>query len=335
MEEATSTSPASKSKQGPGITASTSAYFVDPSLIDPPPDFNPRIDLGDIEGLAASIAAQLQRDPDSGGLINDLHVRRTEGGRFQVTDGKRRREAIALLLKKGTIFPRGVPVKFVEKNASDRDLLIQMFVANDGKAFTPMEEAAAYKKLRDDEVDAEGKVIRKGMTIQEIGAAVGRKHMHVSQMLALIDADASVKEALSTGKIGKTAAKEIASAAKGDKEKQKVLVAQAEAIGKDAKNKKARRQFKEAVDETKVKKAAKKGRKLMPRRLSEDQLAALGEKLADHLKKLMKEAGVSAEMKSEEYRAIIAKDEKLAAAATFGALEALKACAGLEVGLEF
>lgn len=336
--QAPATSPAPSRQNAPGIVKRSTAYFADPASIDPPLEpeqggFNMRFDLGDIEALAGQIKTELDRDPASGGLLRALEVKR-EGDRFRVVDGKRRHAAITLLLKRGVSFPAGVPVNLVDKSLTKADLIARAFVANDGKAYNPMEEAMAYKAMRDGEVDADGKVLVKGMTIQQIGAAVGRKHMHVSQMLALIDADESVREALSSGAIGKTQAKEIASAAKGNKEAQKKLVEQAKAVGKNTKDQKARKAVKKAIDDAKVKRANAKGKTLKPQALDDEQLGQLGEKLSAHLTVLMKEAGYKPDMTSAAMREIAAKDEKLAAFFTFGAMEALKAAAGLKINLE-
>lgn len=309
----------------PGITKKTTAWFADPTMIDPPEDggVNTRFDLGDIDALTAQIKSELLRNPQGGGLIRALDVKR-EGERFRVIDGKRRYTAITRLLKAGLEFPAGVPVNIIDRSTSDQELIVRMFVANEGKPFTPLEEAAAYGKLRD-----------LGLGVKAIGEAVGRKHMHVSQILALLEADDSVKDAVRDGKIGKTQAKEIASAAKGNKELQKELVDKAKAAGgKNTKNAKGRKEVKKAIDAAKVKRAAAKGRTLKPRALDDDQLNAIGQKLGKHLVVLLKEAGLPEGIEEGALEVMVAKDEKLAAAFTFGAMQGLKAAAGLKIKLE-
>lgn len=318
--------PAPKASNPAGVMKRSNAYYIDPKAIVDDGDHNARFDLGDINELAEQIRVVLEQDPASGGLLNDIRVKRV-GDKFQIIDGRRRNAAIQLLLKKGVEFPVGVPAKIVEKNQSRITSIQQQYIANGGKSFLPLEEAATFKTLKDE-----------GCTLKEIADIVGRKQMHISQMLALIDADDSVKEALASGKIGKTDAKEIASAAKGDKEKQRALVAQAAAVGKNKKDKGGRRAVKEAIQQTKAAKAAKKGKVLKMRALSDDQLKEIGEKVAKHLSVLMKEAGIKGEggaaITEDELRAWVAKDEKLAVAFAFGALQATKKAAGLPVELE-
>lgn len=322
--KATTPAPATSSSAS-GITKKTSLYFADPKMIDPPEEggINTRFDLGDIDALAAQIKNELMRNPSSGGLLRPLDVKR-EGDRFRVIDGRRRFTAITRLMKAGHEFPDGVPVQIIDRNASDQQLIVRMFVANEGKPFTPLEEAAAYGKLRD-----------LGLTVKQIGEAVGRKHMHVSQILALLEADDSVKDAVKTGAIGKTQAKEIASAAKGNKELQKDLVDKAKAAGgKNTKNAAGRKAVKKAIDDAKVKRANAKGKELKPRMLDFDQVNATGQKLSKHLLVLLKEAGLPDDSTEAALEEMAAKDEKLAAIFTFGAMQGLKAACGLKVRLE-
>lgn len=311
---------ASGSNNPAGVLKRSSSYFIDPSMIDDDGDHNSRFDLGDIAELAAQIQAVLVADPASGGLLNDIRVKRKDDGRFQIIDGRRRNAAIQSLVKKGVEFPVGIPAKIVAKNQERVTSIAQMFLANGGKQFLPLEEAAAFKSLKEE-----------GLTLKEIAATVGRKHMHVSQMLALIDADESLKDAVASGKVGKQMAKDIASTTKGDKEKQKELTAKAVALGANTKDKKKRRALVADIDAAKVKKAASKGKTLKMRALSDDQLSEIGAKMSKHLVVLMKEAGLE---ENADLRAWIATDEKRSVAFAFGALEALKAAAGEKLSLE-
>lgn len=300
-------------KEGAGIVKRSNSYFIDPTSIARKEGFNPRFDFGEIEQLAASIKAN--------GIINPIRVQRAtgrdDGKAFELIDGDRRLTAIEALLKKGHEFPEGIPAIIVDKSQDEITSLVQMFVANDGKQFNPLEEAAAYKKMRD-----------AGMTVKQICSAVGRASMHVTEILALVDADASVHEAVRSGAIGKTQAKEIAKHAKGDAEKQKELVKQAS----EAKDKTKRAELKKSIDDSRRAKAAKKGKQLKMRALTDAELSTLGAKLAEGMVKIMKEAGQPLDA---DLRAWVAKDEKLALAARFGALEALKAAAGMDLSLEF
>lgn len=303
-------------KQAPGVMKRTSAYSVDPTTITRKPGFNPRFDFGEIEELAKSIKAN--------GLIQPIIIKRLPaadikqlGKLFELIDGDRRLTAIEMLIKKGETFPEGIAVTIVDRDQDDLTSLIQMFEANTGKNFLPLEEAAAYKRMKD-----------AGLTIAKICAKVGRKQVHVVATLALLDADEDVKTAVKDKSINSTTAKKIAVHARGDKAKQKELLEQAKAVGKD-KGKKAA--LDKAIDTSRRAKASAKGRTLKMRALSDSELSDLGSGLASKMADRMKEAGKSLDF---DVRAWVVKDESLALAFTFGALEALKAAAGVKTNLD-
>lgn len=306
--------PAAKqpAQNAPGVMKRSSAYFIDPKAVDRRKGWNPRIDFGDIEELAKSIKAQ--KAHDGVGLLNDIRVKRKPGGRFELIDGDRRLTAIELLMKRGEVFEQGIPAKIVDKDQEDIDSLIQMFVANTGKNFLPMEEAVAYKKLRD-----------AGMTLAQICQAVGRKQPHVTSILALLEADESLQEAAKDGSINKSTAKEIALLAKGDKGKQAELVKQAKEAGKDATK---RRTLKTAIQKAKVAKAKRKGKVIKMDRLTPAQLSDLGNRLSEELAEMMESAGIAHDANMYEWSTA---EPDLKMAFLFGALSGCKAAAGLEV----
>lgn len=328
LARAAASKPAEKSRQeAPGILKRSNSYFADPKMITRRAGFNARFDFGDIEALAGQIKDKLEKDEGSGGLIHDIHVKRIPAGDprlekgfvFEVIDGDRRLTAIELLMSKGTAFPIGVPVKIVDKGQSEIDDLIQMFVANEGKPFLPLEECTAYTRMK-----------ASGMTIAAICKAVGRKQMHVTSILALADADESLKQALKDGKVSKTLAKDIATNARGDKAKQEELTKEAVAAGND---KIKRRVITRKVEEAKQAKAVKKGKRVPKMRaLTDAELSALGASIAQRLPKLVMDAKVM--MYEKDLGKWIGQDDKLVVAFTFGALQALKAAAGIKVKLE-
>jgi len=305
--------PAASSSSNPaGVLKRTNQFFIDPTKIVRKEGHNPRFDFGDIERLAAQI--KTQKAQDGHGLLNDIRVKRLAAGDgpiFELVDGDRRLTAIELLIKRGEVFEFGIPAKIDGKDQTEIDGLLKMFIANEGKAFLPLEEAMAYKKMQE-----------AGMTIKEICAAVGRKHVHVIEIMGLLNADESVKEAVTDGSIGKTIAKQIAKVAKGDKAKQQELVKQAKAVGKDSTK---RRAVLKEVEKTRAAKAAKKGKTLKIRALDDVALSEIGAKMAAALLTLLEPAGMKAK---DDLRAWVAKDPELALAYTFGALEALKVAAG-------
>jgi ParB/RepB/Spo0J family partition protein len=291
-----------------GVLKRGNSYSIDPTKIVRREGFNPRFDFGEIDELAQSIKAN--------GLLNAIRVKRLvkpdeAGNLFELIDGDRRLTAIEKLIKKGHDFPEGIPAIIVDKAQDDVTSLIQMFEANSGKTFLPLEEAAAYKRMQD-----------AGMTIAAICKAVGRKQVHVTEILNILKADDSLKDAAADGSIGKTMVKQIAKVAKGDKAKQKELVAQAKAAGTD---KTKRRALLKEVDKTRVATAAKKGKVLKIRALSDHELSEIGAAMAQELIKALGAADLAADA---DLRTWVGKDKELVAAYTFGALEALKVAAG-------
>lgn len=308
------------------VTARLTAYnMIDPKAVVRKPGHNPRFDFGEINELAKSIKFQATQANVPGGLLNAIIVKRVEADKFELVDGDRRLTAVEQLIKwaeegkpDGYAFTEGIPARLADKNQDEITGLIQMFEANTGKSFLPLEEAAAYKKMRD-----------AGLTIERICEAVQRAHVHVVATLALIDAAPELKQAVASGKIKGTMAKNIATAARGDLDKQAALVNEAIAAGKDAKKK---RVVVQKVQQARVAKAAAKGKTLKIRALTDDQLSELGAKVAKHLEALIKEVpqGVDPETLIET----IKKDEMLAVVYTFGALQGLKAAAGVKTQLE-
>lgn len=313
-------------KEAPGVTKRSSSYFIDPKTVTRREGWNPRFDFGEIEDLAASLVEN--------GMLNPIRVKRLaepkDGKVFELIDGDRRFTAVESLMKDGELsrFPTladGIPAHIVGKDQDDKTSFIQMFVANEGKDFLPLEEAVAYKRMHDS-VEEGGF----GMTIHEICKAVGRKQMHVVNTLALAVADSELRDAVASGEVGRTVAKEIASTARGDTEKQKELTKLAKQAGKG--DKAAKATLKRGIQQTKQAKAAKRGKTLKMRALDDAGLSALGEAQQKHVLKLLKQAG-----KPEDFdlRTFVEKDDKMALAAAFGALEALKAAAGMKTNLKF
>lgn len=318
MSEQTTQQAAPKASNPVGVVKRTNAYFIDPTKVTRREGWNPRFDFGEIEALAISIKAN--------GILNPIRVKRIDpqvkdDGRgptgaqefvFELIDGDRRLTAIEQILKKDpAAFPGGIPAVIVDKAQDDITSLIQMFEANSGKAFLPMEEAVAYQKMRD-----------AGMTIKDICSKVGRKQVHVVEILNLLKADESVQEAAKDGSIGKTMAKKIATVAKGDKVVQKTLVEKAKAAGKD---KSKRRELVKEVEKAHRATAAKKGKTLKIRALSDAELSDIGSKMAQHLAQILEDQDISVEV---DLVAMIKKDPKLVLAYTTGALDALKVAAG-------
>lgn len=199
------------SKMPVGALSRSNMYTLNPANIRVREGFNPRFDYGDIESMANSIAES--------GLINPIHVMRApDGENFEVIDGHRRWAGVEMLIKGGRWTADGVPAILVDKSMPEPDQILLTIVANDGKPLLPLEEAAAYKRLRDT-----------GMTVADIAKRVGKGTVMVSDRLRLLEADESVREALQTGKLPKAMAQDIVRSSKGDKTKQAEMVKEATA----------------------------------------------------------------------------------------------------------
>ncbi len=295
----------------PGITKRSNSYYLDPKVIKRVEGWNARIDFGDIDSLAESIKAELLRDPPSGGLLQDLHVRRN-GEIYELIDGDRRLTAIEQLMADGIPFPVGVPVKIVDAKMSLVDATIRMITTNTGKPLHPIEEAAAFKRLRD-----------QGMTLQEICRRCGRAIPHVTGCLKILESPDLV-DAVQKGEVGITLAKSIVEATAGEERAE--LVKEAKAAGKDQKKK---RVVVGKVAKAKKAKAKKAGR-IMKARLTDAEVSTLGAAMSAQLEKLLR---LLEGQTAENLLAFIPEDPELACAFTLGALQALKAAAGLEIDL--
>lgn len=311
--------PKTDSKMALGLVRKTTAFHINPRHLAIKEGFNPRFDYGEIEGLARSVKAN--------GVLNPIRVKKTAPGVFELVDGHRRHAAIQLLVKNfddgkhdlGHDFPEGVPAIVVDSAQDDLTSLIQTFEANTGKPLLPIEKAHAFKRMRD-----------AGLTVGDIMKRTGCTDHDVIGSLALIDGDETLVEAVKNGKVSGGVGKAIAVAARGDKKKQAELAAAVVDAGKD-KNK--RRVALKAVDDTRRAKAAKKGKVLKIRALDDVELSALGTQAAALLAQLLEASGMSFD---SDLRKWIGKDKELQIAATFGALEGLKAAAGVKAtSLEF
>lgn len=291
------------------IKARLSAFnMVDPTYIDRVEGFNPRQDFGDIESLANSIKVE--------GVQQPLTVKRKADGRLELVDGDRRLTAIQLLLERGEQFPEGVPAKIVAADQDEITGLIQMFVANTGKPFNALEEAAAFKRMRE-----------AGMSLEAIALSVGRNHVHVNNSLALLEAPEDLQKAVAEGRVGLTVAKNIATAARGNADKLAELTKQAVEAGT---SKEAQAKVKEATEQARQERAEKEGRELKVKPLTAEKLDELGQKMAKQLSEALASAGIDSD---RALMAEISGDNKLAAVFSLGVVMALKKAAGLKVSL--
>jgi ParB-like chromosome segregation protein Spo0J len=290
--------------------------YVDPTLIDVKEGWNARTDMGDLEQLAAQIMTQ--KHLDGVGVLNDIRVQeKGDGsGRYWLVDGERRYQAVMGLIDGGEFFEFGIPAKIEPADADPKDLIAKMFLANEGKPLLPYEEGLYFKRLQTEF----------GMTAKEMEKFTGRSDSTIWYGLALVEADEDLVEAITSGKVGTTIAKQIAVNARGDKAKQKELTAKAKAAKGDNKKTAA---LKKEIDDARRAKAAKErpNLKLKAKKADEAEIAQLGQDVAARLKDLMEKMEMALDSDMHEW---ISNDRELQIAASFGALEALKKVMGVK-----
>lgn len=325
--------PANASKLAPGVVKRTTAYNIDPKLITTADGWNYRFDMGDIENFAKGIKETLARNP-SQPYIDDIKVvripasdPRSKDFAFEVVAGHRRLAATQILLKQGVEFPHGVNADILDKSMNDFERMMMLFNENNQKPHLPLEEAAAYKRMRDE----------LKMSASAICRAVGKSMMHVTSTLGLLDADVEVLQAVQEGKVSASIAKDIARTGKGDKDLQKELLADATAAkgsATKADKKAAKAKLQQKLQAKKVAKAAVKGKTLKMRALTDDQLSEIGARMAKHLVALLKDAKMDGDMSQASLQEWVEADDKLAVAYAAGAMDALKVAAGEKINLE-
>jgi ParB/RepB/Spo0J family partition protein len=154
---------------------------IDARSINVVDGFNVRQDYGDIEELAQSIKENGIRNPLRG---------YKEKGEYYLTDGHRRLQAVMLLVATGA----EIRVPFItEKNPSEEKRIIDMYICNDGKKLTPLEEAEIVTRLQN-----------LGMTSKEVAAKLGCTEAHICNMRAIADLPTKLKNRIKGNEISST-----------------------------------------------------------------------------------------------------------------------------------
>lgn len=174
---------------------------------------NPRTALLNIEQLAESI--------EENGVRNPIKVQPNEDG-YELVDGHRRLAACQYLFDTKEL-SIDIPAVVVDHYQDEADVLVEMMVSNDSEPFAPFEEAMLYSRLRDEF----------GMNNDAIARRVGKSISHVSDKLALLRADASVKKAVAEKILSVSDANTVIRKSKGDTEKQKELVERVQTEGRE------------------------------------------------------------------------------------------------------
>lgn len=140
-----------------------------------------------LDELAASIAAK--------GLIQALAVRPTDGGKWEVIDGRRRYQAIAKLVKAKT-WKRDTEIPVLVRNEDDGEALETSLMANTVRLpMHPVDQHAVFARLID-----------QGAATADVATRFGIAERTVKQHLALGRLAPEVRDAWRKGKIDAKAA---------------------------------------------------------------------------------------------------------------------------------
>jgi ParB family chromosome partitioning protein len=143
-----------------------------------------------LDELAASIKAD--------GLMQPITVRPIAPDTYEIVGGERRWRAHKLLASRGDAAGTCVPciVRYMDVQARDVTAIIENLLRVD---VTPLEEAHAFDRL-----------VKAGMTPEDIARRTGAQAQRIRQRLLLINLEPSIAKLLATGNLNKEAATEIA-----------------------------------------------------------------------------------------------------------------------------
>ena len=293
-----------------GIVSTGTVLFADPSALIERQGWNPRFDFGDLSEIEKSMKAEGYK------RHKPLLVRKLDAGRFEIVDGYRRNTVIQKLVKSGFSFDGGIPIVVAPEGLSEMQLLAETLTSNNGKLLLPLEEAAAYDRMR--RGDPEKGV--KGLTLKQMVQLTGKSDMHISDTLSLIDADPELKDALSKGQLGSTLAKQIAIKARGDTAEQKKLVAKAKT------GKKGVAEVKEDLKRKKLKNFTKGPVVKAQRVLTANRLETLDEEIQVRFKELLEANGSS----RGRIKAFVKESDERALCYAAGLLRGIQVARGVE-----
>jgi ParB/RepB/Spo0J family partition protein len=161
-------------------------------------DFNIRVDMGDIPALADNIKENGIKVPLRGYKEKGEDI-------YRVVDGHRRHAAIKLLVSDSTeIFY--VPFVLEPQKYSDEQRVIDMFIMNDGKNLTPLEQAEGVRRMQN-----------WGYPDKDISQKIGRSIAYVGKLSSLNTAPKRMIKLIENGKIAASLAMDIISKGETDK----------------------------------------------------------------------------------------------------------------------
>ncbi len=175
---------------------------------------NPRIILDNIEQLADSIEENGIRNP-----IKITKIGNTD--KFELVDGHRRLAACQHLFDTKEL-EIDIPAIVVDHYRNEADILVEMMISNDSEPFAPFEEGLLFTRLKTEF----------NLTVEQISQRVGKSVSHISDKIALLRADPSVRQAVAENKITVSDANTIVRKSRGDVEKQREVVERVKTEGR-------------------------------------------------------------------------------------------------------
>jgi ParB/RepB/Spo0J family partition protein len=161
-------------------------WWVDSRRLKEDPEFNRREDYGDIEALAREIKAH---GVDS---LNPLTCYK-QGENYVVVRGHRRTRALKILEKGGEILMVRILVE--RKGYSKEMRVLDQITENEGKPYTPWEQALVLRDLRGF-----------GWSDKEIATRSGKSMVYVRRLLSLADAPQKLINLVREGRVSATEA---------------------------------------------------------------------------------------------------------------------------------
>jgi ParB/RepB/Spo0J family partition protein len=202
-----------------GIVGQGELFKIEPTKIRVREGWNPRQDF-DITDLAANIRVN--------GVKRPLLVKREDDGHYVLVDGERRLRAVLACIEDGCEI-LSVPCMVEPPRTSDAESLVDALVSNQGKPFTPEEEAEAFRRF-----------VAWDWSIEKIAQRVGRSQSYVRDRLRLLEATAPVLEAARTGAIPWSAAMHVVRTSH-EPERQAELVLEAQEAREEQQTQRAER----------------------------------------------------------------------------------------------
>lgn len=160
-------------------TAKGNYFHVRPEALIIDPEYNARVDYGDI--------AELERQIQGVGRVKEPLTVEFKEGRLSIIEGHRRFRAVNNLIAKGVEIPT-VPV--LVEAMEEVEKIADLIVSNDGKNLNMVEQGIVFKRLEDT-----------GLKRKEISEKTGKTQAHISNCVRLLDLPESVHKVIFEGRL--------------------------------------------------------------------------------------------------------------------------------------